>query len=175
MYLLIPKLILFASFYLFGVSSIRFPTQRRIACPSDNDLCIEITSCPVALTGFRAGKQPKICGWTKEVPRVCCPQDNKRIDDPPDVQNKGRKISSISPKGCGTRKLEPDPIVFSSSINITDPSIGIEPRNAADNDSSLPPTDLSEIFPIQFAVGGTPVSQKWPWMLSTFHHSLSRL
>ncbi|GFR25597.1 clotting factor B [Trichonephila clavata] len=160
MYLFILKLILLASFHLYSASSVRFPTQRRILCPSSGDLCIEITSCPAALTGFRAGKQPKLCGWRKEVPQVCCPQDNGKEDVPPpdvEVQNRANKISSISPKGCGIRRLVPGLIIPPNPLAVTDPPIDIEPRKAAEDNSSFPPVDLSGVFSIQYAVGGVAI------------------
>ncbi|PRD28733.1 UNVERIFIED_CONTAM: hypothetical protein NCL1_31521 [Trichonephila clavipes] len=164
-----------ASFHLYSASSVRFPTQRRIVCPSSDDLCIEITSCPAALTGFRAGKQPKLCGWRKEVPQVCCPQDYEKEDEPPpdvEEQNKAHKISSISPKGCGIRRLVPEPIISPILLDVTDPPIDLEPRKAAEENSSFPLVDPSGVFSIQYAVGGKTATQKWPWMLSIFHPSL---
>lgn len=34
------------------------------------------------------------------------------------------------------------------------------------SDPSLLPGDLEDVFPIQFAVGGVPAFNKWPWMVS---------
>ncbi|GIY71777.1 clotting factor B [Caerostris extrusa] len=155
MHLPIIRLIAFTAIGLLFVDSVRFPNQRRNFCPSADDKCVEITSCPSALTGFKAGKQPKVCGWIKEVPLVCCPQDTTKEKEPRNIEGKLIKISSISPKGCGTRKIDTIPVVPETSYDFTvDAPISLDPRITEDEvNTYLPPVGSGpiEIFPVMFA------------------------
>lgn len=40
---------------------------------STSGQCIIISSCPVAVEGFRKGIRPQICGFQGAIPLVCCP------------------------------------------------------------------------------------------------------
>ncbi|KFM82183.1 hypothetical protein X975_05920, partial [Stegodyphus mimosarum] len=161
-------------------AGVRFPTLRKVSCPSDdgriND-CIVITSCPFALTSIAKGKYPKVCGWVTEVPLVCCPRDTS-TEAPPHLDDK-KKVNRLSPKGCGIRilpRLDEDGTVAYPPLNTNDTlPTGIEPRileRFVQNSTlpfeidTLPRRSDADHPPVLFAVGGGSATVKWPWMLS---------
>ncbi|XP_055932561.1 clotting factor G beta subunit-like [Argiope bruennichi] len=169
---IVLRLLTLVGHVLLLVQAIRFETPGKTPCPSADDTCVSITSCPVALTGFRKGEPPKVCGWKKEIPLVCCPQDNEDDNEPPTTRRKSGMISSISAEGCGFRDVNPRPLEAESNRESTDDQpVDIEPRNVEESTSHIPPTfpDFSFTFPVMSAVGGVPTPHKWPWMVAIFN------
>ncbi|GBM50643.1 Clotting factor B [Araneus ventricosus] len=166
------RLLTLVTHVLVVVDAFRFETPRRNPCATEDDTCVSITSCPAALTGFRTGKPPKICGWKKEIPLVCCPQDTEDENEPPTTRRKSDVISSISAEGCGIRNINPPPLVAESVSDLTDDQpVDLDPREGEKATSHIPPTfpDFSFTFPIMSAVGGVPTAHKWPWMVAIFN------
>lgn len=75
------------------IRNVRYPRNNSGSCPDENSLCIAIDYCKSALQSIKKGKNPVICGWTSNVPFVCCPDDTKIS------AKQDKKISRLSPKG----------------------------------------------------------------------------
>ncbi|KAG8195188.1 hypothetical protein JTE90_027932 [Oedothorax gibbosus] len=157
--------LLLLSSLLYHGDCIRFETESPTSHTCGNDgssKCVPIGKCPFALAGIAAGKSPEICGWDREVPKVCCGRDigpRDREDMP----------SSISPVGCG---LKSSPSVIQTSTQAPesdDPDYDLtglaEPR---DSEMRVAPSYPGEVVPM-LAVGGVKALQSWPWMVGIFN------
>ncbi|GFT38801.1 clotting factor B [Nephila pilipes] len=150
MFLCNPKLLLLFVVGLFGAGTVQ--GQRRFVCPSADEYCTELSSCSSIANRFGTRNQPRICGWSRGVPRVCCPQNIVRQISPAMSPNQRRsnKISSISPNECGVRRQ--DTKAYKDFYN----------QKVRGPDGTW--LNISSIL----AVGGTNAIEKWPWMAAIF-------
>ncbi|CAL1274368.1 unnamed protein product [Larinioides sclopetarius] len=92
MYWFILKLFVFTVYVLVvNGQSLSFETQTRNNCPK-GFRCEVIKICPSIWNLYREGKSPQICGWTNEVPLVCCPSNT--VDEQP---QSGEKPEDVTP------------------------------------------------------------------------------
>lgn len=160
----------FLQFNLCKTQSVRYPRLNVDSCPH-NFHCVTISSCNAALQNIKKGKNPTVCGWTSEVPLVCCPDDSG-------ISPKHRKtISHLSPKGCGLKEMpylkEDDTVVYPSDTPVY---TEIEPRIEKRRRREATELGGTSDIPIHvfFAIGGVTAPTRWPWMVAIFNGNARR-
>ncbi|GIX78740.1 hypothetical protein CDAR_554751 [Caerostris darwini] len=103
-------------------SNVKYPKLNL--CPP-NANCYNVILCPGAIEKFKKGTPPIICGWVRDIPKVCCTNTatqinnllNATTEEPRSRSTDSFRLSSISETGCGKRYSLPPALTMGGGDN----------------------------------------------------------